>query len=61
MGSMSQETGTLTLGPGGLRFGDFWRMGVLLEIIVVVTNIPVLMGKTIGPLEDHWGRTYVTI
>ena len=25
----------LILGPGGYRFGDYWRMGLPLEILIV--------------------------
>jgi di/tricarboxylate transporter len=31
------------MGPGGYRFGDYWRMGLLLEMIVVVVSVPLLL------------------
>jgi di/tricarboxylate transporter len=31
------------MGPGGYRFGDYWRMGLLLEAIVIVTAIPLIL------------------
>jgi di/tricarboxylate transporter len=40
---IGHQNNTLVLGPGGLRFGDFWRMGILLEIIVVSISVPVLL------------------
>ena len=40
---IGHQNNTLILGPGGLKFGDFWRMGILLEIIVVAVSVPVLL------------------
>ena len=33
----------LIMGPGGYRFGDYWRMGLPLEIIVIAVSIPMIM------------------
>jgi di/tricarboxylate transporter len=40
---IGHQNNTLILGPGGFRFGDFWRLGLLLEVIVVVVSIPVIL------------------
>jgi di/tricarboxylate transporter len=40
---IGHQNNTLILGPGGFRFGDFWRLGLLLEVIVVAVSIPVLL------------------
>jgi di/tricarboxylate transporter len=40
---IGHQNNTLILGPGGFRFGDYWRMGLLLEVIVVATSVPVLV------------------
>ena len=40
---IGHQNNTLILGPGGFRFGDFWRLGLLLEIIVVVVAVPVIL------------------
>jgi di/tricarboxylate transporter len=40
---IGHQNNTLILGPGGFRFGDFWRLGLLLEIIVVVVAVPVIV------------------
>lgn len=40
---IGHQNNTLILGPGGFRFGDYWRMGLPLEIIVVVVSIPMLL------------------
>jgi di/tricarboxylate transporter len=40
---IGHQNNTLILGPGGFRFGDFWRLGILLELIVVATSVPLLL------------------
>ena len=33
---IGHQNNTLIMGPGGYRFGDYWRMGLPLEILIVV-------------------------
>ena len=40
---IGHQNNTLILGPGGFRFGDYWRMGLPLEVLVVVVSIPLLL------------------
>ncbi len=40
---IGHQNNTLILGAGGFRFGDYWRMGLLLEIIVVAVSVPVIL------------------
>lgn len=40
---IGHKNNTLILGPGGYSFGDYWRMGLPLEIIVVVVSIPAIL------------------
>ncbi len=40
---IGHQSNTLVMGPGGYRFGDYWRMGLLLEVIVVVVAIPLIL------------------
>ncbi|MEX1114346.1 MAG: SLC13 family permease [Akkermansiaceae bacterium] len=40
---IGHQNNTLILGPGGLRFGDYWRLGLPLEILVVVVSLPTLL------------------
>ncbi|MGB5560495.1 MAG: SLC13 family permease [Paracoccaceae bacterium] len=40
---IGHKNNTLILGPGGYRFGDYWRMGLPLEALVVVVSIPAIM------------------
>jgi di/tricarboxylate transporter len=40
---IGHQNNTLILGPGGFRFGDYWRLGILIEILVVAVSIPMLV------------------
>lgn len=40
---VGHQNNTLILGPGGFRFGDYWRLGLPLEILIVVISIPMLL------------------
>ncbi|MGY9047478.1 hypothetical protein P775_07725 [Puniceibacterium antarcticum] len=40
---IGHQNNTLILGPGGFRFGDYWRLGLLVEVIVVVVSLPLLL------------------
>ena len=40
---VGHQSNTLVMGPGGYQFGDYWRMGLPLEILIVVISIPLLL------------------
>ncbi|WP_111731966.1 SLC13 family permease [Roseovarius amoyensis] len=40
---IGHKNNTLILGPGGYRFGDYWRMGLPLEVLVVVVSVPAIL------------------
>ena len=40
---IGHQNATLILGPGGFRFGDYWKLGLPLEILVVTVSIPILL------------------
>ena len=40
---IGHKNNTLIMGPGGYRFGDYWRMGLPLEVIVVTVSIPMIL------------------
>lgn len=40
---IGHKNNTLVLGPGGYRFGDYWRMGLPLEVLVVAVSIPAIL------------------
>ncbi|MEQ9639454.1 MAG: SLC13 family permease [Alphaproteobacteria bacterium] len=40
---IGHKNNTLIMGPGGFRFADYWRMGLPLEVVVLVVAIPMLL------------------
>ncbi|TVP73150.1 MAG: SLC13 family permease [Rhodobacteraceae bacterium] len=40
---IGHQNNTLILGPGGFGFGDYWKLGLPLEAIVVVVAMPLLL------------------
>ena len=40
---IGHQNNTLILGPGGFKFNDYWKMGLPLEIIVVLIAVPALL------------------
>jgi di/tricarboxylate transporter len=40
---IGHKNNTLILGPGGYSFGDYWRMGLPLEIIIIAVSIPAIL------------------
>lgn len=40
---IGHQNNTLILGPGGFRFGDYWRLGLPLEVLVTAVSIPMLL------------------
>ncbi|MCU4653122.1 SLC13 family permease [Roseibacterium sp. SDUM158016] len=40
---IGHKNNTLVLGPGGYRFGDYWRMGLPLEILIIAVSVPALL------------------
>ena len=40
---IGHQNNTLILGPGGFRFGDYWPMGLPLDLILIATTIPLIL------------------
>ena len=40
---IGHQNNTLILGPGGFGFGDFWRLGLVVELIVVAVGVPMIL------------------
>jgi di/tricarboxylate transporter len=40
---VGHQNNTMILGPGGFRFGDYWRLGLPLEGLVVLVAMPLLL------------------
>lgn len=40
---IGHQSNTLVMAPGGYKFGDYWRMGLPLSVLVVATAVPVIL------------------
>ena len=40
---IGHKNNTLIMGPGGYQFGDYWRMGLPLEILIVLVSVPMIL------------------
>ncbi|MDX5376818.1 MAG: anion permease [Halomonas sp.] len=40
---IGHQSNTLVMGPGGYRFGDYWKMGLPLELVVMAVAIPMIL------------------
>ena len=39
---VGHQCNTLVMGPGGYRFGDYWRLGLPLSLLVIVVGTPLI-------------------
>jgi di/tricarboxylate transporter len=39
---IGHQSNTLVMGPAGYRFGDYWRVGLPLEVLIVLIAVPLL-------------------
>ena len=39
---IGHQNNTLIMGPGGYKFGDYWRMGLLVEIFALAISVPLI-------------------
>ncbi len=40
---IGHQSNTLVLKPGGYRFGDYWRLGLPLEVLIVLVSVPLIL------------------
>jgi len=40
---IGHQNNALIMGPGGYKFSDYWRMGLPLEIIIIIVAVPALL------------------
>lgn len=40
---IGHQNNTLIMGPGGYHFGDYWRMGLPLEILIIAVSLPMIL------------------
>ncbi len=45
---IGHKNNTIIMGPGGYAFGDYWRLGLPLELIVLAVSVPLIL--TVWPL-----------
>jgi di/tricarboxylate transporter len=43
MTPIGHQNNTLVMGPGGYAFGDYWRMGLPLDIVIVLVAVPMIL------------------
>jgi di/tricarboxylate transporter len=39
---IGHQSNTLVMGPGGYRFGDYWRLGLPLSLLVILVGVPLI-------------------
>lgn len=39
---IGHQSNTLVMGPGGYSFGDYWRVGLPLDVLIVLTAVPMI-------------------
>ncbi len=39
---IGHQNNILVMGPGGYRFGDYWRLGLPLEILIIALGVPLI-------------------
>lgn len=40
---IGHKNNTIIMGPGNYQFGDYWRMGLILEVIVIAVSVPMIV------------------
>ncbi len=40
---IGHQCNTLVMGPGNYKFGDYWRMGLPLEILIIIVSVPIII------------------
>jgi di/tricarboxylate transporter len=40
---IGHQCNTLVMGPGGYRFGDYWKLGLPLSFIVILLGVPLIL------------------
>jgi di/tricarboxylate transporter len=40
---IGHQNNTLVMGPGGYQFGDYWRLGLPLEVLLTLVAVPMIV------------------
>jgi|GEM_PF-1084598 len=42
---IGHQSNTLVMEPAGYKFGDYWRMGLPLEVLIVLAGVPLILWR----------------
>lgn len=42
---VGHQSNTLIMGPAGYSFGDYWRPGLPIEILIFLTAVPLILRR----------------
>jgi di/tricarboxylate transporter len=45
---IGHQSNTLVMGPAGYQFGDYWRLGLPMDLIILATAVPMIMWVWVG-------------
>jgi di/tricarboxylate transporter len=40
---IGHQSNTLVMGPGGYQFGDYWKLGLPMDLVILATAVPLIM------------------
>jgi di/tricarboxylate transporter len=40
---IGHQSNTLVMEPGGYKFGDYWRVGLPLEVVIAAVALPMIL------------------
>jgi len=40
---IGHQSNAMVMAPGGYKFGDYWRMGLPLSVLIIVTGVPLIL------------------
>ena len=40
---IGHHNNTLVMGPGGYKFGDYWRVGLPMQVLLIAVAVPALI------------------
>jgi di/tricarboxylate transporter len=40
---IGHQSNMLVMAPGGYKFGDYWRLGLPMSLLVIAVSIPVIL------------------
>ena len=40
---IGHQSNTLVLGPGDYKFGDYWRLGLPMDLVIIAVSVPMII------------------